>query len=1094
MKKLLVGCALLVLFGIGQARVLAQPNIVLIMVDDMAYHELGVTGQLDRAAGSLPAIETPNLDALANGGLLVNNFYATPICGSTRGSLVTGFHNGHSSIDRNGGNNGGNPLRDVDFTIAQQLKSAGYTTGQYGKWGLGGHSTNGNPGNINTATITHPLATPVSKGYDEYYGYLHQVHAHDYYVNFLWEHDTDNSGDVGGMQKDPVSSSDYSHDLIADKALQFITDHADPMGNNPFYLYLPFTIPHGDYNPPNDAIRQAFVAAGYGASPGGQADYAAMMKRMDNSVGDVVDRLKDPDGNGDESDSVYNNTVIMFLSDNGGNSNKNVLFNGSGDLRGQKGSVFEGGIKTPFIAHWNGTINPSLPDTTTIGGVDDLFATISDLAGAEQPVGQDGVSLVGRFMGGQAERRDVHVFEGNGSSWSIRMGDWKLVNGNQLYNLPTDASEATNVAAANPAIASLMNQIALDEGVLSDVGSGAAQTTHIVQYKTWAPQGGSTDWNTNTNWTGGTEFNTRGTPANNFNTPPANNWISTVDNTSAAPAETVVSNNSEVLGLDIAGSVGPMKMRIENGVTMMARNGARIRSGATIDMEGGNLHTMRTIEVMDGGTLKGKGTIATGYDTTGTPFTLKSRIKNEGRLEIGGPQATSAIIGANDTVLVDFNSATDVNDFFITKAASSSPGDLALNFNAGGGAGNSGAAIFGSATTGSLGTNNGANDADALYAPGGLGSTTGEINLDPGDTLSLSIKLLIDPSNPNIAATPRLGVVVNDGNIDVNNRNTIGGNNTASPNSDSTIGMLFRTDGDKLLTLRNTTGSGSTSTDAPGAVTVSASQWYQFRFDLEKSQSPNQFFLSGAVDLLTADGSSVANSDVLSLNNELFVNSAAYTNGLFAGFHMDVSAAPSTVAKTFDDFMISVIPATPPAPVDNILTLEGDFTQSATGEIAFELFGNGGMAGIDFDQFVISGVAELAGTLEVTLDTGFTPQAGDSFALLTAAEGVSGGFGAESLPGLPDDLKWHVDVGANDVTLKVLYASDFDMDGDVDNNDLTVWRNGYGVIDGLDGSAFLLWQRQFGLSVPVAATAATVPEPSSLMLVLIGLHLLFARR
>ncbi|MGI9456012.1 MAG: sulfatase-like hydrolase/transferase, partial [Aeoliella sp.] len=609
-----------------------RPNIVLIMVDDMGYSELGVTGQLDRAANSQPAIETPNIDTLAQQGLMVNNFYATPICASTRGALMTGFHNGHSSIDRNGGNNGGNALRNVDVTMAQNLKASGYTTGQYGKWGVGGFDhtqTAGGVDNITTAAITHPDATPASKGFDEYYGYLNQVHAHDYYVNFLWEHDTDNSGDVGGMQKDATSTSDYSHDLIADKSLEFVTNHADATGANPFFLYLPYTIPHSNFDPPNDAIRQAFINAGYSTA---QANYAAMMKRMDNSVGDIVERLKDPNDDGDEADSVYDDTVILFLSDNGGTP-QNSLFGGGGNLRGQKGSVFEGGTKTPFIAHWNGTIAPGQVDDTSIAGLDDLFATFSDLAGAERELGLDGVSIAGLFTGGAVEKRDTYIFEGNGSSWSIRMGDWKLVGGS-LYNLATDPSESSNVAGANPAIAALMQQIALDEGVLSDAGTGGAQTTHIVQYKTWNPQAMSTDWEAAGNWSGGTQFNTRGTAANNFSTGPANNWITTIDNLTGVASEAVVDTNSEVLALELQGSSAPMKIKIAGGASLMARNGAWIRDGSILELDGGQLHTMRAIHVQAGGMLTGNGEITTSYDTTGTPFDLKADVVNNGVVDI----------------------------------------------------------------------------------------------------------------------------------------------------------------------------------------------------------------------------------------------------------------------------------------------------------------------------------------------------------------------------------------------------------------------------------------------------------------------------
>ena len=655
-----------------------QPNVVLIMVDDMAYHELGVTGQNDRAANGMAAIETPNIDELAQQGLMLTEFYATPICGSTRGSLLTGYHNGHSSIDRNGGNQGGNPLRDVDKTFAQTLKAAGYTTGAFGKWGVGGFDqtlTGGGVDNINTAAITHPDATPASKGFDEFYGYLNQLHAHNYYVNFLWEHDTDNSGDIGGMQIAPTSTADYSHDLIANRSLQFIADHADESGQNPFLLYLPYTIPHGDFNPPNDAIRQTYVDAGYSSA---QADYAAMMKRMDNSVGHMIDRLKDPDGNGDQSDSVYDNTLILFASDNGGTA-QNSLFNGGGNLRGQKGSVYEGGIKSPFIAHWNGTIAPGQVDNDTISGLDDLYATLSDLAGADHDVGLDGTSIAGLFTGQAREKRDIFIFEGNGTAWSIRMGNWKMVNGTELYNLMNDPSESSNVAGANPAIANLMHQIALDEGVLSDIGSGAVQTTHIVQYKTWLPQGGSQDWQTASNWAGGSEFNSRGTAANNFNTAPANNWVATVDNTTAAELEAVVDDDSSLLALDVRGSSAPMKIRVAPGAALMARNGAVIGSGATLENDGGTLHTLRSIRVEEGGTLAGNGEITTSYDTSGTSFRLKADLVNTGIVDIfpsnGG--VTQVELIANGGFEMGTQSDGNANYKFVELNAWGSDGDEA---------------------------------------------------------------------------------------------------------------------------------------------------------------------------------------------------------------------------------------------------------------------------------------------------------------------------------------------------------------------------------------------------------------------------------
>ena len=609
------------------------PNIVYIMVDDMGFNELGVTGQLDRAANGLPSIPTPNIDALANNGMMVENFYATPICASTRGSLLTGFHNGHSSIDRNGGNNGGNALRDVDVTWGETLQQAGYTTGAYGKWGVGGfdHTVLGiGVDDQNNAAITHANATPSAHGFDEFYGYLNQVHAHDYYVDFLWEHDTDNSGDVGGMQVDLVSSNDYAHDLMADRSLQFITDNA---GDDPFMLYLPYTLPHGNFDPPQDAIWQAFRDDGYTVA---QANYAAMMQRMDSSVGDVINRLQDPNQDGDFSDSVYDDTLIIFMSDNGGTPGENNLFGGGDGWRGVKGSVYEGGTASPFIAHWNGTIAPGQVDSTTIGGLDDLFATFADLAGIDAPVGLDGTSIAGIFTGGERDDRDIFIFEGNGNSWAIRIDDWKLVGGNELYNLANDRGETTNVAGSNAAIRSLLNQIALDEGVLSDAGNGGAQTTFFVQYKTWAPTVGSTDWNANSNWSGGTQFNTRGTAATNFAGGPANNWITTIDNTTGSALQARVQTNTQVLAFELRGSASQMDLHIESGATLTARNGARIHSGGRVVLEGGSLNTLRSIEIRQGGELAGHGTIGQIYDTIGTPFDLDADLINQGKVTIGG--------------------------------------------------------------------------------------------------------------------------------------------------------------------------------------------------------------------------------------------------------------------------------------------------------------------------------------------------------------------------------------------------------------------------------------------------------------------------
>ena len=615
-------------------------NVVLIMVDDMGYNELGITGQLQRAADGLNHIQTPNIDSLATGGLLLTNFYASPICASSRSALMTGFHNGHSSVDRNGGNNGGNAIRAEDFTIGELFQQAGYRTGQYGKWGLGGfdHNVAGvSFNNPTTAVINFPEAIPTQQGFNEYYGYLHQVRAHSYYQQYQWEHD-----DIGGVQVHLTSSADYSHDLISERALQFITNnHASP-----FFLYLPFTIPHSDFDPPIDEIYNVFINDGYSVS---QARYAAMMKRLDNTIGDVVSRLTDPNMDGSFEDSVLTNTVIMFCSDNGG-TGENSLFNGGGNLRGQKGSVHEGGIATPFIVFWDGTIAPGQVNTNRIGSIDDLMVTCANLIGVEPPFGSDGGSLADLITGQQVLNvRPYHVFEArNNNDWAIRMGEWKLSrsgnNNTGLFNLVDDPDESNNISNANPEISSLLQQIVLEEGVQSDAGSSPTQTTNIVQYKEWSASNGSIDFNDADNWIGGSQFNTRGTPANNFASPPASNWIATIKNNSIEIIEVLAEGNATVLGLDL--QTGNSSTNFTNAGTITASNGVKIGSNCNLNLDGGTIQTCRKIQVGFGGLFTGSGDVQPQYDTTGTPFQLKSIFINSGVVEI-----TPAETGELETVV-----------------------------------------------------------------------------------------------------------------------------------------------------------------------------------------------------------------------------------------------------------------------------------------------------------------------------------------------------------------------------------------------------------------------------------------------------------
>lgn len=317
-------------FSFSQTLVFAQkragatrkPNIILILSDDFGYGDLGSYGQ--------KYIKTPNLDSLAQSGMRFTQFYAAaPVCAPSRASLMTGKHQGHAFIRGNtDDNNRRVPLRLEDTTIAEVLKTAGYQTGIVGKWGLGEPETSG---------------VPNKKGFDYFFGYLNQNHAHNYYTDYLWRDES----------KVKIPPGAYSHDLFTKDALDFI----DRESANPFFLYLAYTIPHADnelgrrtgngMEVPTDA---PYTNENWTPQ---QKNYAAMVTRMDADIGKIAALLKQL--------KIDDNTIVIFTGDNGpqgadeGGYDQR-LFNSSGGLRGVKRELYEGGIREPLIVSWNGKI------------------------------------------------------------------------------------------------------------------------------------------------------------------------------------------------------------------------------------------------------------------------------------------------------------------------------------------------------------------------------------------------------------------------------------------------------------------------------------------------------------------------------------------------------------------------------------------------------------------------------------------------------------------------------------------------------------------------------------------------------------------
>ncbi|MFG0296211.1 MAG: arylsulfatase [Maioricimonas sp. JB045] len=428
-RTLFPALALLTLLVTSPALAAEKPNIVFVMADDMGYGDLGCYGQKQ--------IQTPNIDRLAAEGMKFTDFYAgSTVCAPSRCVLMTGLHTGHCFIRGNGKIN----LRPGDVTVAEVLRKAGYTSGMFGKWGLGQENSSG---------------LPAVQGFAQFFGYLDQTHAHNYYPSFLVRNrkrvPLSNVVPDEGKYGQGVASekNEYSHDLIFAAALDFIDQHAD----RPFFLYLPVTIPHAN----NQAGKEGMEVPDYGPYadrdwPEPQKGTAAMITRLDTDMGRLMSRL--------DEHGLRDNTIVFFTSDNGPHregGNDPAFFDSNGPLRGIKRDLYEGGIRVPMIAYWPGKV-PAGTVTDVIGYHGDLMATAADLAGVEPPAGLDSISLVPTLLGDderQQHREAIYwEFYERGFLQAVRMGPWKCVRRDrgpaELYRLSEDIGEENDVAADHP--------------------------------------------------------------------------------------------------------------------------------------------------------------------------------------------------------------------------------------------------------------------------------------------------------------------------------------------------------------------------------------------------------------------------------------------------------------------------------------------------------------------------------------------------------------------------------------------------------------------------------------------------------------------
>jgi arylsulfatase A len=433
----------------------AHPNIIFILADDLGYGDLSCYGQ--------KKFTTPNIDRLAKQGMLFTQHYAgCTVSAPSRCSLLTGKHTGHTEIrgNKEWKPEGQWPLSAKALTIPELLKKRGYVNGAFGKWGLGYIDTEGDPN---------------SQGFDEFYGYNCQSLAHNYYPDHLWH----NHEKVILRQNGDGKTGGYSADLIHRAAISFIETNR----NKPFFVYYATTIPHAELAAKDDYLKQfkgkyepeksfqgtdsgpSFRLGPYGSQLYSHAAFAAMIKELDDYVGEIVAKIREL--------GLEKNTIFIFSSDNGPHQEGGGdpdYFNSNGELRGYKRDLYEGGIRTPLLVKWQGIIKAGSV-SNHISAFWDILPTLAEITGAEIPAATDGISILPALLGKKKQAEHDYLFwefHEQGGKMAVRKGKWKAImlnvdknaeNSIELYDLSQDTGETRDIASSNPEIVSNLRNI-----------------------------------------------------------------------------------------------------------------------------------------------------------------------------------------------------------------------------------------------------------------------------------------------------------------------------------------------------------------------------------------------------------------------------------------------------------------------------------------------------------------------------------------------------------------------------------------------------------------------------------------------------------
>ncbi|MEM9352106.1 MAG: sulfatase-like hydrolase/transferase [Planctomycetota bacterium] len=1116
----------------------AQSNVVVIVSDDAGWADYGFMRSADAAAdpGNRGSVPTPNLDALAAMGVTFTNAYTGSVCSPSRAMITTGQYGsrfGYSSnivSDSSPINTAAHPqgLPTSSVTVWEHMQGAGYDTAAVGKWHIGSHGNGG--GQLGNR--------PENQGVEFFQGLWGG--SRDYNVGGvsgdgeLRETFSDGAGGISStISIENNYSGQYVTDVFGDQSADYIRSKAG--GSDPFFLYSSFTAPHTPLQA--TAADLAFIdSLNEPAFTGNRRTYAAMQYAMDRNVGKILDAIADPAGDGtgpgNDADSLADDTLVIFLNDNGGDCcDVGPNASDNGDLRNGKGSQFEGGMRVPMIvagagvnAAQHGTVSADLVHSV------DIVPTALVGAGGGSFGGSaviDGVNLLPYINGTQpgVAHESLFISRYNNQQSAVRFGKWKFMyqngTGYQLYDLDNDIDESNNVvnAPANEAVLQQGRQLLASYHVQMDkprFDNQADETNQFDHFRFREEASANALFSTANAWTNGDT--NAGSFTASWRDGYANNELTF---RAKAGGDYAVSNDLAAVGglaymankinlISSSGTLNPGHTGTVNGLPLMMTKslaGAAPQINLDASDAAPKAFTFKIdadIEVYDDLTIQGDGN-------------QNFEINGEVREFRPGRSVTKA--GSSDLTLgggVDISGAFSVQSGSLALTNGQFRGDLVAHAGSGivvGGAGFN--EVSGAPTPSPIVTDGLTLNFDAvLDTPGDaawVDAASGQSLTFAGPAPASAVN---NPVFPAITAAYDIAVT---GGAEGLAGNYFENNGPRSV-QDATFEVWFHVSdtnagNDQILFEAGGAGRGvsfqldgdTLSFDVNGDASATSSITQQLGVGWH--QAVGVIDLVGNRDDLANDSMSlfVDNTLVGTLNN-LLIDDWAGGNNSGIG---DVASSPGAgaanpipyhgeigivryyqneafgLSEVNQNFLAAMVDPVGGSTGPTHLAIEGDYTQHDAATLEIDLLDT-----TDFDAVNVTGAAVVDGVLQVGEVAGFAPAVGDVFTVLTADGGLSGEFDAVNLPVMPG-LHWQVEYSANAVTLSVIFGADFDNDGDVDLGDLLILQRGFGLTgqsdntngdaDGsgvVDGGDLAIWRDAFSDNTTVNAVLG-VPEPSA---------------